>query len=335
LSSLPEKLRKSARGIGDVGSQLLLLKAQAVGVAVTASIIDAMTTKERNLAGTVDDAYAVGKAGDQIQAFKDKIDSAAKAFKMLNDIASGGTGTGTGAGGGSTDLSKLSKLTIARMQQELDLLKTKRDTINDTNNELKRQYDYQMKLMNLQKDQTQAKISGDYIGASILGQQKSFERSEFNKETAALALDKQITTLENRISALQAGARVSAAESAVNKARAKGKAMGGLIVGPGTGRSDSIMAGFAYGGLPQLTVSNGEYIVQSRAVQKYGVGFMDAVNQGKVSSPSQTAQQGNTVYNIDMTINGGNSNPNEIADQVIRRLKVETSKNNKTNKVAF
>jgi hypothetical protein len=42
---------------------------------------------------------------------------------------------------------------------------------------------------------------------------------------------------------------------------------------------------------------------------------------------------GGAVYNIDMTINGGSSNPSEIANQVIRKLKLETSKNNKSNAV--
>jgi hypothetical protein len=34
-----------------------------------------------------------------------------------------------------------------------------------------------------------------------------------------------------------------------------------------------------------------------------------------------------------MTVNGGNANASDIADQVIRRLKVETSKTNKSNMV--
>jgi TP901 family phage tail tape measure protein len=238
--------------------------------------------------------------------------------------------------GTNTDvLSKEAKLTIARLQKELDGLKTKRDLINEANDGLKRQYDYQQKLMQLSKDATQAKISGDYIGANILEQQKSFETGQFNKETDSLALDKKITTLENRISELQANARVTAAETSLNKAKKKGMAMGGLIKGPGTGRSDSIAARFAMGGLPQLAVSNGEYIVKASSVQKYGVGFMDALNNQKLSSVSSntSSSSGNTVYNIDMVINGGDAGT--IADQVIKRLKIETSKNNKSNMVRY
>jgi hypothetical protein len=238
-----------------------------------------------------------------------------------------------GSGTGSDVLSKEAKLAIARLQKELDLLKTKRDTINDTNNELKRQYDYQQRLMQLQQDATQAKISGNYIGAAIINQQKSLQASEFKKETESLALDKKITELENKISAMTADVRLTNATAALNKVKAKGKAMGGLIKGPGTGTSDSIIAKFEKGGMPQLRVSNGEYIVKAASVQNYGVGLMDAINNQKLGVSSSSTSTGSTVYNIDMTINGGNSNSNEIADQVIRKLKLETSKNNKSNAV--
>jgi hypothetical protein len=253
--------------------------------------------------------------------------------KVVEEMSGGVTDTGGGGGVSSDVLSKQAKLTIARLQKELDLLKTKRDTINESNNGLKRQYEYQQKLMQLQQDATQAKISGNYIGAAIIDQQKSFQTAEFNKETASLVLDKKITELENRISGLTAGARVTNAETALNKAKAKGNYMGGLIKGPGTGTSDSIMARFAMGGLPQLRVSNGEYIVKAASVKNYGVGFMDAINNQKVSTSSSSTSMGGAVYNIDMTINGGSSNPSEIANQVIRKLKLETSKNNKSNAV--
>jgi hypothetical protein len=187
--------------------------------------------------------------------------------------------------------------------------------------------------MRLQQDATQEKISGNYIGAAIINQQKALEVSEFNKETESLALDKKITALENKISAMTANVRVTNAEAALGKAKSKKMAMGGLIKGPGTGTSDSIIAKFEKGGMPQLRVSNGEYIVKAASVKTYGVGLMDAINNQKLGTSSSSTSTGSTVYNIDMTINGGNANSSEIADQVIRRLKVETSKNNKSNAV--
>lgn len=49
-------------------------------------------------------------------------------------------------------------------------------------------------------------------------------------------------------------------------------AMGGYITGPGSGISDSIPA----------MLSNGEYVIRASSVDKYGVGFMDALNSGKI-----------------------------------------------------
>ena len=153
---------------------------------------------------------------------------------------------------------------------------------------------------------------------------------DFKKETDSLALDKKITALENRISALQAGERVNAAERAVNKA--KGKAYGGLIKGPGTAMSDSIKArvGFASGGM--INLSNGEYVMRNAAVRSYGIDFMNAVNSGNLQAAPASS---GTVYNIDMTINGGNNNVDQIADIVIKKFKAVTSRNNKTNAVTY
>lgn len=52
-----------------------------------------------------------------------------------------------------------------------------------------------------------------------------------------------------------------------------GFATGGLIRGPGTGTSDSILAQVAGG--PMIRVSNGEYIVPQHAVRRFGIGFFD------------------------------------------------------------
>jgi hypothetical protein len=59
----------------------------------------------------------------------------------------------------------------------------------------------------------------------------------------------------------------------------KGKkkyASGGLLRGPGTGTSDSILGMYADGGM--VRVSNGEYIVNADTVSKLGVPFFDRIN---------------------------------------------------------
>lgn len=49
-------------------------------------------------------------------------------------------------------------------------------------------------------------------------------------------------------------------------------AAGGLLSGPGTGTSDSMLA----------RVSNGEYVVKASSVSKYGLGMLHALNDGKL-----------------------------------------------------
>ncbi len=51
-------------------------------------------------------------------------------------------------------------------------------------------------------------------------------------------------------------------------------ATGGYITGPGTGTSDSIPA----------MLSNGEYVLRSSAVDRIGVGALNALNSGAISS---------------------------------------------------
>ncbi|MGW4670072.1 phage tail protein [Streptomyces sp. NPDC004324] len=55
---------------------------------------------------------------------------------------------------------------------------------------------------------------------------------------------------------------------------------GGLIQGPGTGTSDSVIELSPNGGV--YRTSNREYIVKEASVRKYGVGFLDAVNSGRL-----------------------------------------------------
>jgi methyl-accepting chemotaxis protein len=58
---------------------------------------------------------------------------------------------------------------------------------------------------------------------------------------------------------------------------------GGYISGPGSGTSDSILALMGSGAAAM--VSNTEYVMRAAAVAKYGVGFMDAVNTGRLRLP--------------------------------------------------
>ncbi|MFD5697438.1 phage tail protein [Streptomyces lasiicapitis] len=58
---------------------------------------------------------------------------------------------------------------------------------------------------------------------------------------------------------------------------------GGSIRGPGSSTSDSILAMFPSGATAR--VSDSEYVVQARAVKKYGTRFLDALNDGRLAVP--------------------------------------------------
>jgi len=61
----------------------------------------------------------------------------------------------------------------------------------------------------------------------------------------------------------------------VERQSRSGHAEGGMIRGPGTGTSDSILA----------RLSTGEFVMRAQAVAQYGQGFMHAVNRGLLMKP--------------------------------------------------
>lgn len=58
---------------------------------------------------------------------------------------------------------------------------------------------------------------------------------------------------------------------------------GGYVDGPGTPTSDSIMAFMGSGAMAR--VSNTEFVMRGAAVKKYGIAFMNALNEGRLSMP--------------------------------------------------
>lgn len=64
-----------------------------------------------------------------------------------------------------------------------------------------------------------------------------------------------------------------------------GAATGGYIQGPGTATSDSVLT----------RLSNGEYVVRAAAVNKYGTGFMDALNSMRVPKFANGGQVGGSA----------------------------------------
>jgi len=158
------------------------------------------------------------------------------------------------------------------LQKEIDALKAKRDAQKDANDEVQREIDLKMKLQDLANQATEAKISGNYLKASMLTQESQNVQMKYNQETELRKKDAEIARLEARYNAIEGGAKLTKAEIA----KIPKKAAGGSIKGPGTSKSDSIPA----------YLSNGEYVVQASSVAKYGVGFFDSLNAQKFGGGS-------------------------------------------------
>jgi hypothetical protein len=273
------------------------------------------------------DAGLLLEASGTKQVEKMMNDAAAQRQKLLGGI--GGTkpyqdpDTG-GKGTGKTPAEKYLEI----LQKQIDALEAKRDAQKEINDQIQKEIDLQEKMQDLESQAINAKITGNYIQAAALGQQSNNLQAQYNRDLALAKMDDPIDALKARKKAIEDGAKLTKSElSQIPK-----KANGGLIKGPGTGRSDSIRATLGYAGGGSIRVSNGEFVVKASSVRDYGVAAMNAVNNGTADISTNS---GGTVYNINMPITSNNASPEGVANEVMRRLKVELNKNNKTNKVGI
>jgi hypothetical protein len=147
-------------------------------------------------------------------------------------------------------------------------------------------------------------------------------------QTQQTAAEGQQTAAETQQSAAQIfadAANTIAAAAAQSGAKPGGAATGGLIRGPGGPRDDR--AGL-------WALSDGEFVVQSAAVQHYGVDLFHALNSlmiggfatggqvGRVSSPSLPSgnQQASSILNL--TIDGEHFNGLRAPNDVAAKLKM-------------
>ncbi|EEY09676.1 phage tape measure protein [Mannheimia haemolytica serotype A2 str. OVINE] len=80
-------------------------------------------------------------------------------------------------------------------------------------------------------------------------------------------------------------------------------AKGGHVQGPGTGTSDSILA----------RLSNNEFVMTSRTVDHYGVGFLNALNQRRLPKFANGGHVGGKSGNYDGLFNSNNAQSNEVS----------------------
>lgn len=104
----------------------------------------------------------------------------------------------------------------------------------------------------------------------------------------------------------------------------------GSVVGPGTGTSDT--AGL-------FALSNGEFVVKASAVDKYGVDFMQALNNGAVGMAASGglvrsgAHTSGSVTNVNVTFSGPVGNRQELENWLIQGLQRAARKGRVSNVV--
>jgi hypothetical protein len=128
-------------------------------------------------------------------------------------------------------------------------------------------------------------------------------------------------------------------------------ASGGLLRGPGTGTSDSILAQFNNGGM--VRVSDGEYIVNADTVSRLGVPFFDRINGMKngglmlnydipkfggggllgYNEGGSLKSPGNALYNINVQLNGTNLDPNDVARAISREMQMREAMNGRVRTI--
>jgi len=270
------------------------IAAQAMGAALQEQLdrVDGSSTQDRlNRASMIGRKYVENSIA--IAKAKAKADAVTQDTTTTSDL----TGKGT-----DKRISLLDK-EINALQKKLDLQKT-------VNDEMKRQNDYTMKQMELSKSMVQAKISGDYLSAAMLGQQKKFGAAEFNAESNQLNIDSRIKYLETIQEKIKAKTPLSAAEK-LSVAQIK------------SGKVSTQVPANVQMSYPKVSsmssFSAGNYQMSPLSVPSNNSGTYATAGAG-------------TVYNT-ITMNISGSNPEEIAKKVIAKINLVNSKNNGSNKV--
>ena len=334
FKTLPENLQKATTGMTNTGQRMEVLQAQALGLTGAALVLaDAFKILNEPDVFGPDSARRKSGAQQTIDMIKKQVADYAKFLEKTFKSGSGVTpnpyvdpDTGGAGGKGLTDEEKYLKI----LEKQINALEAKRDAQKKINDEIQREIDLVNKLEDLSSQAVNAKISGNYIQAAMLGQQSIQAQAEFDRQTYLNKQQEPIDKLMARKQEIQDGSKLTSSEKAQLPKKVVKKANGGLIKGPGTGRSDSIKATMGYAGGGSIRVSNGEFIVKAASVRDYGLNAMNAVNNGTASISTNS---GGTVYNINMPITSNSSDPKVVGDYVIRKLKVELDKNNKSNRI--
>lgn len=264
-------------------------------------------------------------------------------------------GGDSGGGSGGKDKNPYEDL-IKDQNKLIDAIRKEREERERILRLQEESLNFMLKQQGLQNQIARARAEGNFAEAALLQAQKDIEVQqrdrEKEEERRQLAEDKEIQKREQMIEILEKGgafaeklaAAIKKLDGAIpyallnrGKGKGKGKAFGGMVSGPGGPRDDLI----------PVMLSNGEFVVQASAVNKYGVGFMQMINSKQLDgfasggyssrypsmaskmasgglvlrgSDGPLAANNNTEYNIEVNVSGTNASADDIATEVIRAI---------------
>lgn len=205
----------------------------------------------------------------------DAIDKALDALKKANDSAVIGTNTA------SSKVSKYWEETMAEAKAAVDGLSTNFDTNMAKILQIAKKNGIDLKTT-VQKSMTEVdkQLTGTFKGTgkeiwNIIKNDVANAPWSMIGEIVEAAVDKDKGKLNRKLALLKAyvGSKPKERSAAVSSAAKTSEprytaAGGGYITGPGSATSDSIPA----------WLSNGEYVIRAAAVKRYGLNFMDKLN---------------------------------------------------------
>ncbi len=166
---------------------------------------------------------------------------------------------------------------VDKRQAQLDSARAALDkqnaSIQETQNTIKTLTQQRATLVPSKRADIQIKI--DRLNEVLAVQQKSVRPLQQTVSAALQALKAAEASVP----------RLSGTPNTASQIPFRGMRDGGMVLGPGSGTSDSINA----------RLSNGEYVLRANAVKYYGADFMNSLNQMQVQRPGATAGS-NVVY---------------------------------------
>ena len=188
FASMGEDAEKAAAGVQNINNKLLLMQAMMLNAADQQSIA-LLSSSDLILQDIGRRRLTEGIA----KAYRDL----AKGLKEVNKESGGGK---SGADGkGLTLQEKLIKI----YEKQKTALEKKLKALRDVNDEIDRQNEFTETQLDLDKQIVEAKMSGNYLEAALLKEEKQANEAQFNRETQELELEEKISKIEERINKLE------------------------------------------------------------------------------------------------------------------------------------